>query len=136
MATCSIATIPKVGGMTQSALPLTEKMLDENPEYLEAIKLMAKRMKVSRYHSWIDLLLSELNPKLKKNCFDYYHLDEAPRLADMADEAILAYYDFMLTTALQVAYMVAVVGKKFKIKNWTLYRGIVLRVMENKIQTF
>ena len=80
-----------------SVFPRVEKMLEES-EFQAALKFIASRKKMDRYHDMIDFLLCETFQELRHSCFKYYR-GNGPRLIEVTTKEQREKFEIILAVS-------------------------------------
>ncbi len=104
------------GGLTETVFPKTERKLESESDYIEALQFVASKKNMSRYHSIMDFLFCETFPDpWRFKAFRYYN-DIGPRIIDDPDVTIeeLKSYDKILCNNVLEICLVSLKEKRYK----------------------
>jgi hypothetical protein len=120
-----IQALQVVGGLTRSIFPQAEAWLLNDTLHQKALRHVAQRKDMDRYHSMMDFLFCELFTEYRFRCFRYYD-SEGPMLKDILSVKELVYYSNALLQALEIAYATF---NHHERTNWTRFRCKVLKAI-------
>lgn len=115
-----------LGGASQSIFPRTENKLKRS-DYQEALKYVAKRKRMERYHSVMDFLFCEIFTSYRFHAFKYYN-NKGPLLKDLPEMTPQVINAFDLVLCDLILELCIQCYKRDLRFNWSQFRNEYLKV--------
>jgi hypothetical protein len=116
------AELEIAGGTTTSIFPRVEQILLNDTETLKALRYVAHRKKMDRYHSVVDFVYCEVFTEHRRMCFRYYE-DDGPNLKTILSPVSAARREEILLAALKLARRVHRAEEQ---RSWCWFRSATL----------